>query len=240
MSPTQRPPIGSPRSLGSLLLDVSQKSGLATPVLLVAMVVGCAGDQPKRELDSGADAAPQRGADAAPVQPRDAESPQRDASRPADGSVPPRETDAKVPVDAALVADGAADGAVLHNTDAAADAHADAGDAGDAGGCSGTTPRCLSGCGGDTIVGDAVCDRDVWRCPQGVLPRDCPAGSCFGVPTYAEVCVAGQWECHVDDDALTRCPTLACASCKAFMGPVVGDGCRCECKPNATVTCSKI
>jgi hypothetical protein len=203
------------------------------------MAAGCADHHANGELDSGAaDAALRQDAHAAPAQPRDAETAPRDASPTADSSVPPRETDATVPVDAAMVADSA----VPHGTDAAADAHADAAhaDAGDAGGCGGTTPRCLRSCGGDIIVGNAVCDGDTWRCTQGFLPKDCPAGSCFGLPTYAEVCVAGQWECHVDDDALTRCPALACASCTAFTGPVMGDGCRCECKPNATVSCAKI
>jgi hypothetical protein len=227
---TQRPRIGFHRFLESLLLDVSRKRALVTPVLLVAMAAGCAGQHPERESHSGAaDGAPQHDADAAPVPPRDAEPTQRDASLSADSGVAPRETDATTPVDAAMVADSA----VPHSTDAAAGAHPDAG------GCSGTTPRCLNSCGGDTIVGNAVCDGEAWECARGFLPKDCPAGSCFGLPTYAEICVAGQWECHVDDDALTRCPALACASCKAFAGPVVGDGCRCECKPNATVTCAK-
>jgi hypothetical protein len=116
------------------------------------------------------------------------------------------------------------------------DAGADAGE----GGCAGEAPRCFVECGGDRLLDEpAQCTGDRWRCAQGVLPSDCPAGSCFGVPAFAERCVDGEWECHPDAETFETCPALACGTCRAFQGPGEQQGCRCECAANDTVTCAR-
>jgi len=107
-------------------------------------------------------------------------------------------------------------------------------------GCPGpSTPMCAAACGGDYLLGQAVCEGGAWVCHEGVLMDDCPPGTCWGMPEAGEVCDDG-WKCHPErTGAFAYCPAVACLECDGFDGPVLQEGCLCACD-GANVLCEAV
>ncbi|MGM0576006.1 MAG: hypothetical protein ACQEXJ_09780 [Myxococcota bacterium] len=106
----------------------------------------------------------------------------------------------------------------------------DVGDLGEVtrGECEGDTPQCAPGCGGDVLLGPAICVEGEWACEEGVLVPECPPGTCWGLPLPGEVCSNG-WSCQPEDFAYEMCPETMCLTCRDFEGPVAKEGCTCHC-----------
>ena len=110
----------------------------------------------------------------------------------------------------------------------------------DVSGCPGdSAPMCAAACGGDYLLGQAVCEGGAWVCHEGVLMDDCPPGTCWGMPEAGEVCDDG-WKCHPErTGAFALCPQVACLECDGFEGPVLQEGCLCACD-GGNVTCTAL
>ena len=106
------------------------------------------------------------------------------------------------------------------------------------GACTGDAPNCASACGSDAFHPPAICKDAAWFCEKGVIPSDCPKGTCWGAPDTGEVCKDGKWTCDLGDDVLAKCPAVACGTCSGVAQPVDKDDCVCTCT-SGQVTCSK-
>lgn len=105
------------------------------------------------------------------------------------------------------------------------------------GGCTGSSPMCAFGCGGDAFF-LAECAGGEWRCPSGSTPiDDCPPGSCFGLPLPGEVCGPNGWECRPDrtDSGRVACggEEKLCIDCVGFEAFETLEGCACTCDAGA-------
>lgn len=107
-------------------------------------------------------------------------------------------------------------------------------------GCSGSAPMCADGCGSDWFPETAFCHQNAWKCPgQTVLPSDCPPGTCWGLPLPGESCGPGGWQCTPTPEDVNGCPSLMCATCNGFDGPMVSESCECKCE-GGQVTCAAV
>ncbi len=90
---------------------------------------------------------------------------------------------------------------------------------------------CAAGCGSDWFPETASCVAHTWTCPAGtVLPKDCPQGTCWGLPLPGETCGPKGWECKPELADVLSCPSLLCATCEGFEGPLNTTDCSCRCE----------
>lgn len=84
--------------------------------------------------------------------------------------------------------------------------------------CPGAAEPCLETCDGGVELGDAVCERGTWTCPEGVAASSCEAcdgeepleciESCEEGQIYEAECIDDAWDCG--DGALLESCAASC------------------------------